>query len=92
MNNHPGIGIFGGRLPNNTEQYPIVNNSLLVSANDGLLLDCVSNSSQSGVGVLNGPHNLIFPTGNTMVLNPFNRPGVLRLQTSYLSSLAAAEC
>ena len=34
---------------------PINNNGLIISANDRLLFDCVSNSSQSGVGTITPP-------------------------------------
>ena len=55
-NNHPGAGVFGGGLSDSSdiERHPIANNGLLVSGSDGLLMDCVSNSNQSGVGMITG--------------------------------------
>ena len=47
--------------------------------NDGLILDCVSNSSQSGVGMITGPDVNTLPA--VLIFNPFKRPGVHRLQT-----------
>ena len=63
-----------------------------MSASDGLLLDCVSNSSQSGVGMITGLDGNTLPTGNTgvwNVVNPFSSPGVIRLQT--ILSLTATD-
>ena len=60
------------------DPHPISNNSLIVSASNGLRLLCVSNSSKSGVGMItlsNGDNNGIW-----RVNNPENRPGFLRLQ------------
>ena len=67
------------------EPRPIANNGLIVSASGGLRLECVSNSSHSGVG------NITLPDGTTLPVNaisgiwqsvvPFNRPGVVRFKT-----------
>ena len=65
-----------------------------MSGSDGLLLDCVSNSSQSGVGMIGGLDGNTLSTGSTgvwRVTNPFSRPGVLRLQTTSSSSFTAAD-
>ena len=96
MNNHPGAGIFGGgrTSSSDTERRPIANNGLIMSASDGLLMDCVSNSSQSGVGMITGLDGNPLPTGIIgvwQVINPFVRPGVLRLQTISTSSVTAAD-
>ena len=91
--NHAGAGIFGGERTD-IERRPIANNGLIVSPSDGLLLDCASNSSQSGVGMITGLDGNTLPIGNTgvwSVSNPFSRPGVLRLQTKTSSSLPAAD-
>ena len=58
---------------------PINNNGLIISANDGLVFDCVSNSSQSGVGTITAPDN-VDPSGH-VVIYAFNRPGLVRLRT-----------
>ena len=64
------------------EPRPVANNGLIVSASDGLRLECVSNSSHSGVG------NITLPNGTTLPVNafsgvwqsivPYNRPGTVR--------------
>ena len=96
LDNHPGAGIFAGRRSDSsdTERRPIPNNGLIVSASDGLRLECISNSSQSWVGMITGLDGNTLPIGNTdvwRVVNPFRRPGVLRLQTISPSSLPAAD-
>ena len=93
---YPGAGIYAdGRTVSTDPERPIANNSLIVSGSDGLRLECVSNSSQSGVGMITGLDGNTFPFGNTgvwRVVNPFSRPGVLRLQTiSTTTSLPAAD-
>ena len=94
-NNHPGAGLFGGGRTETSDigRHPIANNGLLVSGSDGLLLDCVSNSSQSGVGNITGLDGIthVGHIGNLQIVNPYNRPGVLRLQTSLSSSLPATD-
>ena len=90
-NNHPGAGIIGGgRTPFSESEYrPISNNGLLVSASDGLLLDCVSNSSQYGVGMITGLDGNTLPIGDTgvwRVVNPFSRPGVLRIHSTSITT------
>ena len=65
-----------------------------MSASDGLLLNCVSNSSRSGVGTITGLDGNTLPTGSTGVWKvnyPYNRPGAIRLQTTSSSSLSAAD-
>ena len=96
MNNHPGAGIFGGRRTSSSEseRRPIANNGLIVSGSDGLRLDCISNSSQSGVGMITGLDGNTLPIGITgvwRVLNASSRPGVLSLLTISPSSLPAAD-
>ena len=65
-----------------------------MSASDGLRLECVSNSSQSRVGVITWPDGSTLPlnyyTPDWRLTNPFNRPGVLRLQTDYGSMMSSA--
>ena len=54
-----------------------------MSGSDGIFLDCVSNSSQSGVGIITGPD------GNTLsagAVYPFSRPGVFRIQRSFTAA------
>ena len=80
-NNPPGAGIYGG---GQAERHPIANNGLIVGDSDGLFLDCVSNSSQSGVGMITGPdENTLYHYG---VTHPFSRPGVIRLQRQSFSA------
>lgn len=70
----------------------MANNGLIVSGSDGLRLMCVSNSSQSGVGMITLPNGMNVNTNNLTfgvwkISNPFHRPGVLRFQTDFRSSL-----
>ena len=64
---------------------PIANNGLIVSGEDELRLECVSNSSQPGVGSITTPSGLILSpdmdSGIWKLINPFNRPGLLRFRT-----------
>ena len=67
---------------------PIANNSLIVSATDGLRLYCVSNSSQSGVGTITASNVDTLNIGSNGIWNvayPNNRPGFLRLHNRILS-------
>ena len=88
-----GAGIFGGRSSSSgIGRHPIPNNGLIVSASDGLLLACISNSSQSGVGMITGLDGNTLSIGDTgvwEVFNPFGRPGVLR--TISTTSIPAAD-
>ena len=95
-NHHAGAGIFADTRTSSsdTERHPIANNSLIVSASDGLRLECISNSSQSGVGNITGLDGNTLPIDNTgvwRVVNPSSRPGVLRLQTKSSSLLTATD-
>ena len=70
---------------------PIANNGLKIidSGDKHLVIDFVSNSSQSGVGNITIPNGTILTPyatiGALFFISPFDRPGVLRLrQTSYL--------
>ena len=93
---HPGTGIFAGwrTSSSESERRPVANNGLIVSASDGLLLECISNSSQSGVGMITGLDGTTLPIGTTgvwSIVNPFSRPGVFRLQTISSSTITAAD-
>ena len=55
-----------------------INNNGLISANYGLLFDCVSNSSQSGVGTITAPDGVDL---SVLIIHPYNRPGVIRFRT-----------
>ena len=63
-----------------------------MSASDGLIIECFS--SQSDEGVITGRDGNTIPFGETTSVwrlsNPFNRPGVLRLQTHNAQSLITA--
>ena len=70
----------------------IANNGLIVSASDGLRLECVS--SQSEKGMITGRDGNTMPLGVTGVWrlsNPFRRPGVLRLHPYTQSSITTAD-
>ena len=70
----------------------IANNGLIVSASDGLRLECVS--SQPEEGMITGRDGNTIPLGVTGVwrlTNPYNRPGVLRLLDSTQPLLTATD-
>ena len=64
----------------------IANNGLLISGRDGLRLECVSNSSQSGLGTVTTPAGLTLSPGDTKqgwsLSPPPHTPGLLSLITS----------
>ena len=64
---------------------PIANNGLIVSRNDALRVECVSNSSVAGVGsITTSDGTTLTPDTATSTLsltNPSMRPGVLRLRS-----------
>ena len=93
LHNHPGAGVFSGRRTSSSESetHPVANNGLIVSGSDGLLLDCVSNSSQSGVGMITGLDGNTLPTGDTGAWRVISRPGVLHLQTISQSLFTVAD-
>ena len=70
----------------------IANNGLIVSADNGLILECVS--SQAEEGVITGHDGNTIPLGGNGVwrlTNPFGRPGVLRLLTNTQPLLTAVD-
>ena len=85
----PGAGVYAAKRNDDSDFVPgpIANNSLIVSATDGLRLFCVSNSTLTGAGVGNvalsdgSTHSHDTTIGIWRVQNPSTRPGVLRLQT-----------
>ena len=90
-----GVYAFPRTSSSDFKSRSIVNNSLIVSGSDGLRLECVSNSSQSGVGMITAYDEGTLPIGsNTGVwrlVNPFSRPGVLRLQTAGTSLMTSSD-
>ena len=89
-----GAGVYAVGRTSGSEfvNHPISNNGLIVSGSDGLRLECVSNSSQSGVGMITTYDGGTLPinsiSGMWRFTKPFNRPGVLRLQTKNTASMA----
>ena len=70
---------------------PIDNNGLIIATNSSpsLLFECASNFSQSHVGVITGTDaselnngDPLFRGGTWTVVNPFFRPGVLRIRAN----------
>ena len=101
---NPGAGIFADRGSYNSEykRYPIANNGLIVSASDGLRLECVSNMSQllsvvGNVTLTNGSSISVYAylgyatTGTLKLNNPYKRPGVIRFQTYHESSIGLSD-
>ena len=82
-----GAGIYASIAATQYDDQPIANNGLIIalsSGSDSLRFDCVSNSSQSGVGDIIGRDGTMLTNGaplaggsTWMVVNPFSRPGVL---------------
>ena len=66
--------MYARRAASQFDDSPIANNGLVVIASTGIALDCISNSSQSDVGVITGPDGSVVTE-----MSPFNRPGGLRL-------------
>ena len=62
--------------------HPIANNGLIVSGSNGFVFDYISNSSQSGVGMITGLGGSILQTAGL----PFNRPGIIRLEATVTAS------
>ena len=62
--------------------HPIANNGLIASGSNGFVFDCISNSSQSGVGTITGLGGSILQTAG----HPFNRPGIVRLEATVTAS------
>ena len=75
---------------------PIANNGLIVSGSSSLWLDCVSNSSQSGVGTITAPDGTVLTphdstAGVWSISSPFDRPGVVRFRTLTSTPLPASD-
>ena len=84
-----GAGIYASIAATQYDDQPIANNGLIIALGSGrsLEFDCVSNSSQSGVGVITGRDGTTLMDGAALagggawqVINPFSRPGVLRVR------------
>ena len=87
-----GAGIYAWTAATQYDDQPIANNGLIIALSSNnlvysssLAVDCVSNSSQSGVGEITGrdgttlSHWAALAGGGTWrVFHPFFRPGVLR--------------
>ena len=66
--------MYARRAASQFDDSSIANNGLVVIASTGIVLDCISNSSQPYVGYITGPEGSIVTEWS-----PFNRPGVLRI-------------
>ena len=68
------------------DNHPIANNGLILSADNGILVDFVSNSSQFSLGVITVPDGHTQSIGGNIgvwrVHSPFRRPGALRITTT----------
>ena len=84
-----GAGIYASIAATQYDDQPIANNGLIIamsSFGNSLSFDCVSNSSQSGVGEVTGRDGTVLTHGAALagggtwtVINPFSRPGVLHV-------------
>ena len=87
-----GSGLYADKRRDGSvfDPRPIANNSLIVSGSDGLILYCVSNSSQSGVGTITTNSGSELNIGVTDIWNvayPSNRPGVVRLRNKIVDNM-----
>ena len=92
MDTSAGAGIYAAIAATQYDDQPIANNGLIIalgSGGDSLRFECVSNSSQSGVGVITGRDGTTLTDGAALagggtwrVINPFSRPGVLRVRAN----------
>ena len=84
MDTSAGAGIYAAVAATQYDGQPIANNGLIIALGSGtsLQFDCVSNSSQSGVGVITGRGGTALTGGIWQVVNPFSRPGVLRVRAN----------
>ena len=68
------------------DRSPIANNGMIISGREGLGLECVSNSSQSGLGTVTTPAGHTLSPGDTThswsLSPPPHTPGLLSLVTS----------
>ena len=78
-----GAGMIATRAAVGYMHQPIVNNGLIIADDVNsngyrVRLECISNSTQSGVGIIIGP------SGSQMkfVTSPFGRPGNIRVMDS----------
>ena len=85
-----GAGIYASNAAPQFDDRPIANNGLILSASNGMSVNFISNTSQSGVGVITVPDGRTQSSGGDIgvwrVTSPFNRPGVLHLTTISSSS------
>ena len=91
MDTSAGAGIYASIAATQYDDRPIANNELIIALGSGrsLEFECVSNSSQSGVGVITGRNGTTLTEGAALagggtwkVINPFSRPGVLRVRAN----------
>ena len=73
---HAGAGLFA--YSSMSRRGPIDNNGLVIISET---LNCMSNSSQSGVGAITAPNGTTLFPDIFLIVNPFNRPGAVRLRT-----------
>ena len=89
-----GAGIYALSYNATISSGTISNNGLIVSSTNQLIMDCVSNSSTSGVGSISGLNEIMTPNNTYEVLkliNSFNRPGFLRLRTVMSQTLDTSD-
>ena len=81
-----GAGIYAVIAATQYDDQPIANNGLIIALSSGserLRFECVSNSSQSGVGEITGRDGTaLYSGGIWSVISPFSRPGVLRVRAT----------
>ena len=82
---YAGAGIYAERKPLLEAGGPVGNNGVIVSGSSGLRLECVSNSSQNGLGTVTTPSGAILTPPTTTptwtVSGPATTPGLLAIET-----------
>ena len=91
-NNHCNMIICNNTLGEGLYDYkrgsPIDKNGLIISSDDGLVFDCVSNSSRSGIASITAPDGVSL---SGRAVYPYNRPGLVRFRTQNNSPFPATD-
>ena len=90
-----GVGMYdtGGPPYSDIESYSVIaNNGLIISGRDGMRLECVSNSTRTGIGTITTPEGDEISIGkDTAELRVGGAtPGVLSLETKRPTSLTSS--
>ena len=90
---HTGAGIYARISDETISSGPIANNGLVVASNNNRLwLECVSDTDESddvGIVTTSNGRNMMsgMNSGIWSLTNPYERPGVLRLQAMSMNAM-----